>query len=91
MSRWFGGCGNLDQFRISARPYAQCSTIGYAAHSAPRQISRFQRLSPAWLGRLRCRHWLGPKGRQRVGTSRGCLPRIRRTMERCPALAIRFA
>ena len=40
MSRWFGGGGNLDQFRVSARPYAQCSIIGCEAHSAPRQVSR---------------------------------------------------
>jgi len=40
MSRWFGGGGNLDQFRVSARPHAQCSIIGCEAHSAPRSISR---------------------------------------------------
>ena len=40
MSRWLGGGGNLDQFRVSARPYAQCSIIGCEAPSAPRQVSR---------------------------------------------------
>ena len=40
MSRWSEGCGDLDQFRVSARPYAQCSIIGREPPSAPRQVSR---------------------------------------------------
>jgi lysophospholipase L1-like esterase len=40
MSRWSEGCGNLDQFRVSASPYAQCAVIGGETHSAPRQLSR---------------------------------------------------
>jgi hypothetical protein len=40
MSRWSEGCGNLDQFGVSAGPYAQCSIIGCEPPSAPRQVSR---------------------------------------------------
>ena len=40
MSRWSEDCGNLDQFRVSASPYAQCAVIGGETHSAPRQLSR---------------------------------------------------
>jgi len=40
MSRWSEGCGNLDQFRVSARPHAQGALIGGESPSAPRRLSR---------------------------------------------------
>jgi lysophospholipase L1-like esterase len=40
MSRWSGGCVNVEQFRVSGRLYAQRSFSACEAPSAPRQISR---------------------------------------------------